>query len=344
MNAVPEYVKTVLRQLESAGHEAWCVGGCVRDGLLGRVPADWDVAASANPSEIVRCFPEAELILAGFSHGTVGVAGPEGVVEVTTYRIDGASADHRHPGKVRFSSSIKEDLRRRDFTVNAMAYHPERGLLDPFGGEKDLREKILRCVGEPERRFDEDALRMLRLLRFAAVLDFRVDPASISAALRQKDLLAGLSAQRVREELGKLLCGKALRRVLEEGGELVSAVLPEVEAERVIDVLEAVPPEESLRWAALFRDCREEMAREILSRLRFSKKKARSILRERSGLRGEERMSRSQLAINGGDLMALGFSQGEALGRALDVLLGEVEAGRLPNQKEELLRRAGELF
>ena len=178
---IPENVQAVLKTLESAGHEAWCVGGCVRDALLGRSPGDWDVAASAQPEETLAAFGPRGLPT-GLKHGTVTVKTPEGPVEVTTYRIDGVYRDHRRPESVAFTRSLDEDLARRDFTINAMARNLRGELRDPFGGREDLRRGILRCVGDPDRRFQEDALRILRGLRFAAALGLEIEPGT--AAVR----------------------------------------------------------------------------------------------------------------------------------------------------------------
>ena len=177
---IPAYVQETLQALEKAGHQAYCVGGCVRDSLLGRVPGDWDVTTSALPEETMAVFGE-KAVPTGLKHGTVTVCWPEGKVETTTFRRDGAYTDHRHPAQVTFTASLTEDLTRRDFTVNAMAADLRGTLYDPFGGRADLETGILRCVGQPERRFSEDALRILRCLRFASVLGFAIEPATGAA-------------------------------------------------------------------------------------------------------------------------------------------------------------------
>lgn len=168
---IPAYVRETLTALETAGHQAYCVGGCVRDSLLGRMPEDWDVTTSALPEETMKVFGN-RAIPTGLKHGTVTVCCQEGKVETTTFRRDGVYADHRHPEQVTFTPDLTEDLARRDFTVNAMATDLRGTVYDPFNGQADLQEGILRCVGDPERRFSEDALRILRCLRFAAVLGF----------------------------------------------------------------------------------------------------------------------------------------------------------------------------
>lgn len=268
---IPAQAAEVLGRLEGAGHEAWLVGGCVRDSLLGRAPADWDVATGALPGEIEACFAGFPLVKAGLRHGTVGVVTEQGTVEVTTYRVDGLYQGHRRPDRVTFTARLEEDLARRDFTVNALAYHPSRGLRDCFGGGEDLRRGLLRCVGEPERRFREDALRVLRCLRFAATLGFKVEPSTARATLGGRGLLGVLSGQRVREELSKLLCGPGVRAVAEAYGPVLFAVLPELRPlaacgqetpyhqygcwGHTLHAVECAPAQPLLRWAALLHDC-----------------------------------------------------------------------------------------
>lgn len=227
MAEIPAYVQEILRKMTDGGFEAWCVGGCVRDMLLGRVPGDWDVTASARPEEIMTLFGS-RAIPTGISHGTVTVRTAEQPVEVTTYRCDGAYADHRHPDSVAFSDSLREDLRRRDFTVNAMAMDLNGNLADPFGGQADLHRRMLRCVGEPERRFQEDALRILRGLRFASVLGFSLEAHTAQALKAQRSLLREISAERIHTELMKMLCGEGVCRILLEFSDVLEVVLPEI--------------------------------------------------------------------------------------------------------------------
>lgn len=227
MTEIPKYVGDVLSALEAAGHEAWCVGGCVRDTLLGRTPEDWDVTTDALPEETMALFgPHA--FPTGLRHGTVTVRSGHKSVEVTTYRVDGAYHDHRRPDEVTFTRSLEEDLRRRDFTVNAMALSLGGELRDPFGGQADLKAGVLRCVGEPDRRFDEDALRILRGLRFAAVLGFAIDPATAAGIHQNRELLRDIAAERIQAELFKLLCGEAAAEVLREYPDVVGVFWPEV--------------------------------------------------------------------------------------------------------------------
>lgn len=224
---IPENVQAVLKTLESAGHEAWCVGGCVRDALLGQSPGDWDVAASALPEETLAAFgPQA--LPTGLKHGTVTVKTPEGPVEVTTFRIDGAYRDHRRPESVAFTRSLDEDLARRDFTVNAMARNLRGEFRDPFGGREDLRRGILRCVGDPDRRFQEDALRILRGLRFASALGFTIEPGTAAAIRRNRKGLADIAAERIQTEFFKLLPGKCAAEILRGYPEVFGVFWPEL--------------------------------------------------------------------------------------------------------------------
>ena len=178
---IPHSVLELMERLEDRGHECWAVGGCVRDHYMGIVPHDYDCCTGATPEQMQEIFSDRQLVLAGLKHGTVGVVTKDGVVEITTFRTEGDYSDARHPGWVRFVRDIREDLARRDFTVNAMAFSPRRGLCDPFGGREDLGRKVIRAVGNAETRFEEDALRILRGLRLAAQLEFDLHPATAAA-------------------------------------------------------------------------------------------------------------------------------------------------------------------
>ena len=201
--SIPEKVRYILQVLEAAGWESYAVGVCVRDAILNRTPGDWDITTRARPEQVKALFPRC--IDTGIQHGTVTVLlGKEGF-EVTTYRIDGTYQDGRHPDEVFYTTELREDLRRRDFTMNAMAYHPDRGLVDIFGGRRDLHRKIVRCVGEPSERFSEDALRILRAVRFAAQLGFSVEPRTEEALRALAPNLRRVSRERIQTELVKLL-------------------------------------------------------------------------------------------------------------------------------------------
>lgn len=226
---IPRSAAKVLRRLQELGYEASVVGGCVRDSLTGAVPEDWDITTSATPQQVSAAFPRT--IETGIQHGTVTVRMDGESLEVTTYRIDGAYTDHRHPEEVTFTSSLEEDLKRRDFTINAMAYNERDGLIDLFHGREDLEKGIVRCVGKPEERFTEDALRILRAVRFCARLGFGLDPDTKEAAARLAPSLKMVSAERVRQELEKLIVSprpEMIRLAWELG--ITAVILPEFDA------------------------------------------------------------------------------------------------------------------
>ena len=226
---IPRNAEKILNRLEAAGHEAYVVGGCVRDAILGRVPGDWDITTSATPMEIKQVFRAT--IDTGIQHGTVTVLMEGEPFEVTTYRIDGEYEDGRHPKAVAFTASLQEDLRRRDFTINAMAYHPDRGVVDLYGGIQDLENRTIRCVGNAEERFGEDALRILRALRFASQLDFEIEEETRAAIGKLAGTLAKISAERIQKELTLLLQGRSCGRIRDAWTSGVTrVVLPEMDA------------------------------------------------------------------------------------------------------------------
>ena len=225
---IPEQVKSIIETLEENGYEAYAVGGCVRDTLLGRVPDDWDITTSANPIQVKALFRRT--IDTGIQHGTVTVMIGDDGYEVTTYRMDGEYEDHRHPKEVLFTPNLNEDLKRRDFTINAMAYNPRVGIVDLYGGREDLEKKVIRCVGEANERFDEDALRMLRGIRFAGQLQFELEEKTFLAIKEKAPTLVNVSAERIRTELTKLIVSKGSDKLLlavETG--LSTYFLPELE-------------------------------------------------------------------------------------------------------------------
>ena len=275
---IPDNVRTIIAAFEGAGYEACAVGGCVRDALLGREPQDWDIATSARPEETKALFRRT--VDTGIKHGTVTVLLGSEAYEVTTYRVDGDYEDGRHPKSVTFTPSLREDLARRDFTINAMAYSDSLGLVDLFGGMEDLRAGVIRCVGDPGERFGEDALRILRALRFSAQLGFAVDPATEAAVIRLAPTLEKISAERIREEMTKLLVsddpGKVLK--LYETG-ITRVILPEFDmmmeteqdsryhlynvGEHTLRVLEHVSADPLMRWTALLHDVGKPHSRQI---------------------------------------------------------------------------------
>ena len=265
----PESVRTVLETLEAAGYEAWCVGGCVRDTLLGRVPGDWDVTTSAMPEETMAVFGK-RAFPTGLQHGTVTVRANHEAIEVTTYRVDGEYRDHRRPDSVTFTRSLEEDLRRRDFTVNAMAMNLRGQLRDPFGGQADLKNGVLRCVGEPDRRFGEDALRILRGLRFAATLGFTIEQETAESIHRSRNDLKDIAVERIQVELFKLLAGRNAAEILRQFPDVIGVFWPEILPmvgfdqhnhhhccdvwEHTLHAVEAVPCDPILRCAMLLHD------------------------------------------------------------------------------------------
>ena len=268
----------LLDALHGAGHAAYAVGGCVRDSLLGLDPHDWDLCTSARPEQVMALFGEEKCIPTGLQHGTVTVKQGGRLYETTTFRTEGAYSDGRHPDAVCFVPDVREDLARRDFTINAMAYSAEEGLIDPFGGRDDLAAHLVRAVGEPERRFEEDALRILRLYRFAARFGFAIDPATGAAARALGPHLDCVSAERIQEELLKLLAAPRPGSYLEPA--VLAIILPELEPEkqperfaelcRTIDRIEPTAENVPARLAALLWPLGEAGARKALRKLKCS--------------------------------------------------------------------------
>lgn len=225
---LPEYAMRVVTQLEDHGFEAYVVGGCVRDSLLGDQPKDWDVCTNATPQQVLSVFRRRPVIKTGLKHGTVTVMEQRHPVEVTTFRIDGNYVDNRHPESVSFVGKVTEDLARRDFTINAMAYNPKRGLVDAFGGQEDLAKGLIRCVGEPDARFQEDGLRILRALRFAGRYDFAIEAETAYAIRRNRLLLENISAERLYSELKGILCGRGAAAMLRGFPEVFAVFMPEI--------------------------------------------------------------------------------------------------------------------
>lgn len=260
----------IINRLEEKGFEAFAVGGCVRDYLMGVPINDYDTTTNATTDEIKKAFTDCKTVDTGIKHGTVTVLVDSLPFEITTYRLETSYSDNRHPDKVIFTKSLEDDLSRRDFTVNSMAYNPERGLVDPYGGKADVQNKIIRCVGNPEKRFEEDSLRILRGLRFSSVLGFTVEEETKKAMLSCRKLIKNISKERIFTELSKLLCGKNVRAVLTEYADIFAEIIPEIKAMKGFDqhnfhhihdvlthtavVTENTPPLLHLRLAALFHD------------------------------------------------------------------------------------------
>jgi len=268
---MPKNVDTAINLLQSAGFEAYAVGGCVRDSLLGKTPNDWDITTSAKPEDMKSVFADFHCIDTGIKHGTVTVVIDGEPLEITTFRLDGEYEDNRHPKSVTFTSNLGADLGRRDFTVNAMAYSKMTGTVDLFGGQNDLKNKIIRCVGDPDRRFNEDALRILRALRFASALDFEIEEKTAQSLLKNRALLGNISEERIAKELLKLVCGKGAKRILTDFAPVLFEILPELQPmyknshdnphhcydiyEHTLIAVESIDPEPTLRFAMLLHDC-----------------------------------------------------------------------------------------
>ena len=264
----------LLDTLHAAGYAAYAVGGCVRDSLLGRTAHDWDLCTSALPQQVMELFGTEQCIPTGLQHGTVTIKYGGQLYETTTFRTEGSYTDGRHPDAVQFVPDVREDLARRDFTINAMAYNEAEGLVDPFGGQADLQNGLLRAVGEPQQRFTEDALRILRLYRFAARFGFALDAATARAARQLAPHLDCISAERIQEELAKLLAAPQPGAYLEPA--VLAVVLPELTpaaleaAKPVVDACPAGEENLPVRWAALLGALGEADTRRVLKRLRCS--------------------------------------------------------------------------
>lgn len=267
---IPQGPDEILNRLTAAGFQAYAVGGCVRDSLLGTVPGDWDICTSALPEETEACFSDLRVVETGLKHGTVTVIFQGVPYEITTFRSDGNYLDHRRPQQVNFVRTLKEDLLRRDFTINAMAVGLDEEIQDPFGGRQDLTDGIIRCVGDPDTRFTEDALRILRGLRFASRLGFSIAPKTAAAMERNKNLLSYVSGERIYKELTGILIGTYAQSVLEQYGGVLAAVLPEIQPsmgflqrnpfhnrdvwQHTLEALGKSRPDPIVRWALLLHD------------------------------------------------------------------------------------------
>ena len=374
--AMPDGVKTILSVLHDGGRQGVLVGGCVRDACMGLTPHDFDIATDATPEEMLRLFRAFRVLETGVKHGTVTVLIDHVPYEVTTFRIDGNYRDHRRPDSVTFTTRLEDDLARRDFTVNAMAWDGQT-LTDPFGGRTDVRERILRCVGTPDVRFTEDGLRILRALRLAAVLGFSIEPQTAAAMRRCRDLLKKIAVERLCAELRKLLEGRNAYAVLHEYADVLRVFLPEL-SDAGIEAIRTAPTDGLLRLALLLDGADAET---VLRQLRMDKKTIRSVVqlhatgmtdarhllaavgsqmahrfvdyasalgkiasadaaRMHEELLSLERekpcLSLRDLAVNGSDLQSLGLS-GSEIGETLNMLIEQVICGDLPNTSEALL-------
>lgn len=226
---IPAGAAEIIAVLKSNGFDAYVVGGCVRDSLLSKAPKDWDICTSAKPDEVIRCFRNRRIIETGLKHGTVTVVVDDDQYEVTTFRVDGKYSDNRHPDSVQYVSNVEADLARRDFTINAMAYNDDDGLIDPFGGASDIENRTISCVRNPDDRFREDALRIMRALRFASVYGFSIDEATAWSIHQNRRLLHNIAAERITAELSKLICGEGVLDVLLVFSDVMATIIPELE-------------------------------------------------------------------------------------------------------------------
>ena len=307
---IPSKAKTIITLLENAGFEAFCVGGAVRDSIMGLNPTDWDITTSASPEDTVMVFKDYKTVDTGLKHGTLAVIIDKTPFEVTTYRVDGDYNDNRHPENVHFTKKLSDDLSRRDFTVNALAYNDKTGLVDLYGGQEDTYNSIIKTVGNPSARFQEDGLRIMRALRFASVLGFTIESETAKAIHDNKDLLKNISAERLAVELSKLVCGKNAFNILTEYWDVLSVFIPEIKSavgfkqygkkhaydvwEHICHTVDTIPQDKILRLTMLLHDLGKipthkldengnstfknhatiggDMAREILTRLKLDKK------------------------------------------------------------------------
>lgn len=250
---IPEEVKTAFGIFLKNGYEAYLVGGCVRDYITNKVPHDFDMTTNALPKDTKRIFEGYKVIETGIKHGTVTVVINSFHIEITTYRIDGKYSDNRRPEEVIFTKNITEDLKRRDFTVNAIAYNPKIGFCDPFFGVRDIERKIISCVGEADKRFNEDGLRILRALRFSSVLGFEIEEKTKKSIHKNKNLLLNISKERIFEELKKTLLGKNIKNILTEYCDVLKIVIPLANmSEKTISLFENVPKKAEFMFACLF--------------------------------------------------------------------------------------------
>lgn len=433
---INERAMFIVKELNKAGFEAYVVGGCVRDSLLSKVPKDWDITTNANTDQIMQVFEGFDIIPTGVEHGTITIMIEHEGFEVTTYRIDGEYTDGRHPDSVVFTNSLKEDLSRRDFTINAMAYNENEGIIDFFGGQEDIKNKVIKCVGKAEDRFEEDALRVMRALRFASVLGFKIESNTSNALFEKSKNLDKVSKERINVELVKMLNGNGVLHILLAYREILGVIIPELVSmfdfqqnnkyhaydvwEHTARVVRSCNNKNSiLRVAALLHDIGKpetytekngvghfyghamvsvQKSKNILKRLKFSTLETELILllvenhdtefvpTKKSVLKflnkfGEENLrllmslrvadikgqggkvdkderlgdiyktfnllntlelekecfTLKQLAVNGNDLMKLGYKPSKELGQTLDMLLQKVINGEIENEKDKLL-------
>lgn len=281
---LPGNVRFILHMLREAGHEAYVVGGCVRDSIMGRKPHDWDICTSAKPEQVIEIFNHYKVIPTGLKHGTVTIMKNDKPYEITTYRVDGEYDDARHPKDVTFTTSLEEDLSRRDFTMNALAYNNNNDLVDLFGGVNDIKNGIVRCVGNPRERFSEDTLRIMRALRFATRFGFKIEENTFAAMKEKKSLLSKISAERINSELTQIIMCEAedVARILYKAEDILFELFPalrENDGSYINNILHSNKIK-SVRLALLF-DFPEEQLKDILTNLRYDNETISSVLNTR---------------------------------------------------------------
>jgi tRNA nucleotidyltransferase (CCA-adding enzyme) len=316
---LPEAVVTIINTLEANGYEAYAVGGCVRDSLLGVEPKDWDVCTSALPEQTMECFKQHPIIETGLKHGTVTLMLDHQPFEITTYRVDGKYKDHRRPDSVIFVNVLKRDLARRDFTISAMAYNPKTGLVDYYGGQQDLADRRIKCVGNPDKRFGEDALRIMRALRFASVMGFSIEEGTSAAIFKHMELLNNISTERLTGELYKLMAGDGASSIIGQYTPVIVKAIPEIQ-----------PSKKHI--ARHLNKIGEDMLRRLLE---IKKDAAASMILDE--IIKQRSFSLKDLAVNGRDLIAAGVPQGVQVGEMLNRLMDLVTGGQVQNGREELL-------
>lgn len=280
---LPSYVKNVMDALECAGHECYCVGGCVRNLLLSIPISDYDVTTSALPEETISALHDFKTIETGIKHGTVTALSDSHPIEITTYRSENTYSDHRHPDSVSFSKTLGDDLSRRDFTINALAFSEKSGIIDLFGGIDDLKKRLIKTVGNPDERFNEDALRILRALRFASVLGFDIEEKTSESIRKNFGLLSFISKERIYSELTQLICGNSAEKIIKDYAEIFSFVLGnELISANALEIaaasLSALPKEPHIRFAALFKSIGAASAQSILLSLKSDKSTLQSVI------------------------------------------------------------------
>ena len=282
--SLPNHITVLMEKLRTAGYESFVVGGCVRDSLLGRPISDYDMTTNASPDEMKVVFNNFRVIETGIQHGTLTVLSENIPIEITTYRIDGEYLNHRKPASVTFTRNLRDDLARRDFTINAMAYNPDAGLIDLYGGENDLHKHMIRCVGDPFKRFEEDALRILRGIRFASQIGFSIDEITCQAMYKRVSDLHHISAERKQNELNKILIAPYAEAILKEHFEIILHLLPQISDLRddlnsTLSQISRSPTELDIRLAVLFSHSSVEEAVTALSALKYDTKTIEAVIK-----------------------------------------------------------------